>query len=134
MPLVSRIITAPQFSREARAAQHAQSDAGIISERVKAREPRCRRRARLLAYALGEPTRKIAGNAGVFASPHARYAAFTQTLRALRIAHGIEARRRHFRAHGCGGMEKARRGRVISPAEGSRRSPARRLARKACSL
>jgi hypothetical protein len=76
--------------------------------RAKAREPRCRGRARLLAYAGDELDRKIAGNAGIFAKPPARDAAFTQTLRLVRIAYGFEARGRSFRAPGRGGMEKAR--------------------------
>src|ERR1700730_13828385 len=80
----------------------------IICERAKTREPRCRGRARLLAYAGDGPDRKIAGNACIFAKTPARDAAFTQTLRPLRIAYGFKACGRSFRAPDRGGMEKAR--------------------------
>src|SRR2546428_5864062 len=131
MPLVSRIIAAPQLRREA---PHStpKNNPAIISERAKAREPRCRGRGWLLAYALGELTRKTAGNPGVFAKAREGHGAFTQTLRALRIAHGFEACGGPFRAHGCGGMAEARSEDRVSPPKEGRQSPADHLARESC--
>src|SRR5207302_11344803 len=103
MPLVSRIIEVPKLRREA--ARHTQSGQGIISESRKAREPRCRRRVWLLGYARHALSRKLAGNPGVFAKPRDGHGAFTQTLRALRIADGLEARRRLLRVHASDGVE-----------------------------
>src|ERR1700757_3857639 len=97
--------------------------------RAKAREPRCRRRARLLAYAGDDLDRKIPGNTGIFAKPPARDAAFTQTLRHVRIAYGFKAGGRLFRARTGGGMEKARSKNRIPSAKKSRESRAGRLAR-----
>src|SRR5438309_11444757 len=131
MPLVSRIIAAPQLRREA---PHStpRNNPAIISERAKAREPRCRRRGRLLAYALSGLTRKSAGNTGVFAKAREGHGAFTQTLRALRIAHGFEACHGPFRAHGRGGMAQARSEDRVSPPKEGRQSTASHLAREAC--
>src|SRR5258708_22495402 len=100
MPCESRRIEAPVRARGAR--NGGRRTPAIIGEREKAGVSRCRRKELLLAYALGDLTRKTAGNTAIFAHARDSHGAFTQTLRALRIAHGFEGCGRQFRAGGCG--------------------------------